>query len=41
MATGAESQVIQLLRFLSKDAKLPLAVALSKSKELQNAGLIR
>lgn len=28
-----------LLRFLSQDAKVPLAVAMSKVKELQKAGL--
>ena len=37
MATPAEIQA--LLRFLSKDAKLPLAVAMSKIKALQEADL--
>lgn len=33
------ADVQALLRFLSKDAKVPLATAMSKVKELQNAGL--
>jgi hypothetical protein len=39
MATPSELQ--DLLRFLSKDAKLPLATAMSKVKELQKANLTR
>jgi hypothetical protein len=39
MTTPSELQA--LLRFLSKDAKLPLATAMSKVKELQKAGLTR
>jgi hypothetical protein len=39
MATPSELQT--LLRFLSKDAKLPLATAMSKVRELQKADLTR
>jgi hypothetical protein len=39
MTTPSELQA--LLRFLSKDAKLPLATAMSKVKELQKANLAR
>jgi hypothetical protein len=39
MASPAEIQA--LLRFLSKEAKLPLATAMSKIKELQKAELTR
>jgi hypothetical protein len=39
MTTPAEIQA--LLRFLSKDVKLPLATAMSKIKELQKAELTR
>jgi hypothetical protein len=37
MANAADIQ--SLLRFLSQDAKVPLATAMSKVKELQSAGL--
>lgn len=33
------SQVPALLRFLSQDAKMPLAAAMGKVMELQKAGL--
>ena len=39
MSTPSELQ--SLLRFLSKDAKLPLATAMGKVKELQKAELTR
>ncbi|KAL1848234.1 hypothetical protein Plec18167_006231 [Paecilomyces lecythidis] len=35
----AAAELQSLLRFLSQDAKIPLAVAMSKVKELQKAGL--
>ncbi|EDN02265.1 hypothetical protein I7I51_01780 [Histoplasma capsulatum] len=34
------SQIQALLRFLSQDSKLPLALAIAKAKELQNANLL-
>ena len=39
MTTKTEIQA--LLRFLSQDARVPLPIAMSKVKELQNANLTR
>ena len=39
MTTKAEIQA--LLRFLSRDARVPLPMAMSKVKELQDANLTR
>jgi hypothetical protein len=39
MATPVEIQA--LLRFLSQEAKVPLAIAMSKVKELQKENLLR
>ncbi len=41
MAMSTAEELQALLRFLSKDAKLPLAIAMSKVKALQSAGLNR
>lgn len=37
----ADAHVSDLLRFLSKDARIPLAVAMGKTLELQKANLTR
>jgi hypothetical protein len=37
----AAAQLQALLRFLSHDAKIPLAMAMAKTKQLQNANLTR
>lgn len=37
----AAAQLQALLRFLSQDAKVPLALAMGKAKELQKANLKR
>lgn len=37
----ANSHISDLLRFLSKDARVPLAVAMGKTMELQKANLTR
>ena len=37
----SKEQIQDLLRFLSKDAKLPLAQAIAKIKPLQDASLTR
>lgn len=35
------AQISNLLRFLTQDAKIPLAVAIGKTPELQKANLTR
>lgn len=39
-AIAMASQIQALLRFLSQDAKVPLASAMGKVKELQKEGLL-